>query len=177
MKKNHIKICFIFLLVKITFISCVDGQQNITDNIFKDIHKQRTVYTGNDSINLYEFEIFSLLKFDGISMGMDEYLDFKDEKSKMEFSFSSNMNKYTSEDYYDDKSRLKGKKVTLKFEADNKVLVREIIQGETYKVIFNYLNDNTVARTNIITELNAGYVIVDIIPTNEKFMRQIPFTD
>ncbi len=144
------------------------------NDIYKDIEKSRTVYAGNDSLYLWPFELFSIMTFKNVSeTGLYESLEFIMDKTNSTMAFIDALNKFTYNGNFND-TLWTGNKVIIKLKTIDGVLEREIIKGEKYKVIFAYISDSEVLRTNIGTEHASDYYIVDIIKINEKFQRQIP---
>ena len=154
----------IFLLVVlIVFLSC----RNSEKDFLKDIDTSRVVYTGEDSLMLFPFEMFSNMSYDSTDLGLYQFLIFHDIKTKREFYFGSHINDF---EFYGSGYDV----LTLKLKTLNGEVVREIKKGETYKVIFSYQTDNEMTRDEVpgTDAFSSGYQIVDIKPKGSKFYRQ-----
>lgn len=179
----------IFLLVCTTLLltNCVSKTKNNTTTknksadsvckieIYNDIERHRIIYEGKDSLVLWPFELFSVMKLKQVSIpGLYGSLEFEMDNGDSTIVFIDVLNKYTYDGGFKD-DLWTGKKVILELKTIEGILKREIIKGEKYKVIYAYSNDSEVLRTNIPTEHACGFYIVDIIKLNEKFQRQIPY--
>lgn len=178
---KHIKITFLtsILLLLAFFESAVcQTKKPTTSDLYKNIENVRKVFTGNDSLELHPFEMFSILTFKAINTcamgGEYSILIMESEKYGTSFYFDGLNN-----DFKHDNNEIdcdwKGKKATIFLKTIQDTLKRDIYKNEKYKVIFSYWNDSEVSRTNIPTENNSGYYIVDIIPLTSLFERQKEF--
>jgi hypothetical protein len=67
---------------------------------------------------------------------------------------------------------------TIRLNTYEKPLIRKIIKGRKYKIIYSYRRDDLIHRMKAgsdVAELEApqeGFVIIDIVPYEEKFIRQ-----
>jgi hypothetical protein len=170
------KLIFIFS-VSIGFTITTTGQikKPISADLFKNIEKDRTIFTGNDSVNLYPFELFSIMTFKDIQIcGMWNELIFESEKYNMTFYLHQAINKFSFEGA-DNDCTWKGKKATVSLKTYSTTLIRDIYKNEKYKVIFAYYNDSEIHRAKAATEYISGYYIVDIVPLTRIFERQKDF--
>lgn len=175
---KHIKITFLtsILLLLAFFESAVcQTKKPTTSDLYKNIENVRKIFTGNDSLNLYPFEMFSIMTFKNIeTCGMSSNLIMESEKYNTTIYFDRILNNFT----YDDnviECDWRGKKATIFLKTIRDTLKRDVYKNEKYKVIFSYSNDSEVLRTNVPTEYNSGFYIVDIIPLTSLFERQKKF--
>lgn len=172
---KHIKrTIFISTLLLLAFFKPVFCQTKkpTTSDLYKNIENIRKVFTGNDSLKLYPFEMFSIMTFKNIAIcGMNSSIIMESEKYNTIFSFDEVLNEFK----YDDaviECDWRGKKATIFLKTIRDTLKRDVYKTEKYKVIFSYSNDSEVLRTNVPTEYNSGFYIVDIIPLTSLFERQ-----
>lgn len=156
-----------------------------------DINNLREVVSKKDTVYLWPFELYDTVLFKDVffsSLGDDQiYIDLKgaiisgDYKTDKGLfgSFVNNFEINKNEIFYSSESnsgyKWAGSIIKIKLETIDGILVREIRKGQKYKIIYCFKSDSDTHRTNIPTEHNDGYYIVDIISLNEKFLRQIPF--
>lgn len=148
-------------------------------NVFENIEKYRTVWTGNDSIQLNPFEILVQLKFKDYEFGGlndREYLKFESQDSLADYNSIILFEEETITKKMDFKNgKWIGKSLILRL-TSSKDIHRELIKNKTYNAILAYKSDNTIARSNEPTDaFLLGYYIVDIVVPGHKFQRQIPF--
>jgi hypothetical protein len=178
MKKNLI-ISLLYVCPLFVFTNC--SQENTNDiipiiktigsqdnnELYKNIEKDRLVITGKDTLRLDRFELFSILTFKEISLGMYKSLEFENQNENLSITFDENWNNFTHEEGNNDK-------VFLKLKMFDGILKRELTKGQKYKVIFSFKSDSEALRSNGGSENISGYYIVDIVSLNAKFQRQIP---
>jgi len=167
------KLIFLFLASIGFSITTIGQTKKLTNaDLFKNIEKEKTIFTGNDSVFLYPFELFSIMAFKDIQFcGMGNELIFESEKHNMTFYFHEAINKFSFESA-DNDCTWKGKKATVSLKTHLNTLNRDIYKNEKYKVIFAYYNDSEIHRANAATEYTSGYYIVDIVPLTKIFERQ-----
>jgi hypothetical protein len=172
---KYIKITFLtstlFLLAFFKPAVC-QTKKPTTSDIFKNIENIREVFTGNDSLKLYPFEMFSIMTFKNIAIcGMHSSMIMESEKYNTTFSFDEVLNEFKYDDIMNE-CDWHGKKATIFLKTIQDPLKRDLYRNEKYKVIFSYWNDSEVLRTNVGTEYKSGFYIVDIIPLTSLFERQ-----
>lgn len=179
---SHLAICrlkylVLFLLILIPYKQSeaqvlVRNRQEMLCNV--DV--ERKYRLDNQEITLRPFELFDLVKLDGVWMGLTNTTRFSvlNSSRKIEFHDMVNEFEFDGEPVIDYSEIWKGKKVTFKLNTIGDVVFRQVDIGKTYKVIYAFKSDSEVHRTNIATEYADGYYIVDILPMNTPFPRQIP---
>lgn len=173
------KKCFIiFILVLV--LNNLDAQQRGQDYIsFKTaekelLQKERLIWTGNDNLILYPLEFFDIAIFTGDYGGAAgaEIVTFKilnnvQDNDQISF-FADECEPADGFQYF-----------TFRFKTYDKPLVRKIMKGRKYKIIYSYRRDDLIHRMKTgsdVAELEdpqEGFEIIDIVPYEEKFARQI----
>jgi hypothetical protein len=138
------------------------------------LQKERLIWTGNDNLILYPLEFFDIAFFTGEYVGAagSEVITFKllnvlqaDDKISFFADDCEPSNDFQS--------------FTIRLNTYDKPLIRKIIKGRKYKIIYSYRRDDLIHRMKAgsdVAELEApqeGFVIIDIVPYEEKFIRQI----
>jgi len=173
-----IKWVLIFFLVLV--LNNLYGQKRGQDYIsFKNaekelLQKERLIWTGNDNIILYPLEFYDIAIFTGEYGGAagSEMITFKllnisQQDDKISF-FADDCE--PSSDF---------QSFSIRLNTYDKPLVRKIIKGRKYKIIYSYRRDDLIHRMKAgsdVAELEdpqEGFVIIDIVPYEEKFIRQI----
>lgn len=154
-------------------------------NVFDGMERARVVHTGEDSLFLNPFELFSLMTFKGLSFGVETYIDMKPKGVDTLLLFSDTHTNFRYDNIFDEKMKWSGDEIQVnlptvegnRFGPDSlrHYLRRSVFVGKEYKVIFSYRNDDDVTRTNIPTEMLGGYYIIDILEPGMKFERQKDF--
>lgn len=164
----------LFLFAASNSVFCQTKKPTSAD-LYKNIENIRNVFTGNDSLKLYPFEMFSIMTFKNIAIcGMHSSIIMESEKYNTIFSFDEVLNEFKYDDTVNE-CDWRGKKATVFLKTIRDTLKRDVYKNEKYKVIFSYSNDSEVLRTNVPTEYNSGFYIVDIIPLTSLFERQKEF--
>ena len=141
------------------------------------LQKERLIWTGNDNLILYPLEFFDLVIFTGDYGGAAgaEEITFKIlniNQDAVQISFFAG----------DCEPSQSFNSFILRLETYDKPLVRKIIKGRKYKIIYAYRRDDFIHRMKLgsdVAELeNAqeGFEIIDIVPYEEKFARQFRVT-
>ena len=137
-------------------------------NVFENIEKYRTVWTGTDSLQLNPFEFLVQFKFKNFDYPS---LQFESQDSLAAYNTCVEYNCKFFPFHDDYKNYIwTGKSLILKFNDVN----REILKNETYQAILGYNLEISTAR-NLDPEEYLGYgcyYIIDIVLPGHKFARQ-----
>lgn len=138
------------------------------------LQKERLIWTGNDNLILYPLEFFDIAFFTGEYGGAagSEVITFKllnvrqvDDKISFFADDCEPANDFQS--------------FTITLNTYDKPITRKIIKGRKYKIIYSYRRDDLIHRMKAgsdVAELedsHEGFEIIDIVPYEEKFIRQI----
>jgi hypothetical protein len=141
------------------------------------LQNERLIWTGNDNLILYPLEFFDVAIFTGDYGGAAgaESISFKQMNSYQEDGIL--------EFFADDCEPAEGGTYfTLRLKTYDKPLIRKIVKGRKYKIIYSYRRDDLIHRMktgSYVAELEdpqQGFEIIDIVPFEEKFARQYKAT-
>lgn len=136
------------------------------------IEEERIFQFRNQEVSLGPFELFDLMVFQGIGLGMYTSLMFKATTSQMEIEFNDNLNAFNYDESAYDESVWIGSDVELILDMHGDSLIRNIKKGESYKVIYSFKSDSAIRRAELGACIDDGYYIVDILPIDTPFPRQ-----
>ena len=138
------------------------------------LQSERLIWTGNDNLILYPLEFFDIAIFTGDYGGAAgaEIVTFKilnnvQDNDQISF-FADECEPADGFQYF-----------TFRFKTYDKPLVRKIMKGRKYKIIYSYRRDDLIHRMKTgsdVAELEysqEGFEIIDIVPYEDKFARQI----
>jgi hypothetical protein len=189
--KNYVS--YIILLVSILILFSCNTKNNFKNTllVFPNIHEQRVIITGKDTLNLYEFEFYHLMKFKNYDFGLGEYLEFEiqDTIQSYKVTFENNSSekdtivhinspfRNISFDSFTNEFRVieKNKFILTLHTNNQKKIKRKISTGVTYKVLFSFNVDSNTLRDNLATEYHSGYEIIDIVELDQPFYRQTEY--
>lgn len=127
-----------------------------------NINTFRKVEKHGYTIDLKPFELFDVVTFKGVAMGMFSSLVFEN-KDGDEIHINNT--------YFEENN----KGVSIPLQRVNYVDIAKLLEGEDYKMIYAYWHDDAVSRDNLPTESGSGYFIIDIVPLDEDFLRDTPY--
>ena len=173
---KRLLIIFIQLLVLNNLYGQKKGQDYISFKTAEKelLQKERLIWTGNDNLILYPLEFFDIAFFTGEYGGAagSEVITFKllnvrqvDDKISFFADDCEPANDFQS--------------FTITLNTYDKPITRKIIKGRKYKIIYSYRRDDLIHRMKAgsdvaeLEESHEGFEIIDIVPYEEKFIRQI----
>jgi hypothetical protein len=150
-----------------------------TRDRFDNLSSRRKILIDKSPLTLYPFELFDIMLFEEASSGLTNGLNFIIPETGENVFFDDFNNKigFKDNDFISNedgelvwaKSEVS---IYLKCDCENENLIRKIVKGKRYKVIYSYKSDSELYRFPFATESNEGFYIVDIIEMNEKFERE-----
>ena len=169
-------IIFILVLVLNNLYAQKRGQDYISFKTAEKelLQKERLIWTGNDNLILYPLEFFDIAIFTGDYGGAAgaEIVTFKILNNVQEINqisfFADECEPADGFQYF-----------TFRFKTYDKPLVRKIMKGRKYKIIYSYRRDDLIHRMKTGSDVaehedpQEGFEIIDIVPYEEKFARQI----
>lgn len=148
-------------------------------NLRSRLYENKTIWSGEDSIELYPFEFYTIGIFEGrIDLGMGYPIQFKlTEKNSVDkeiyFDFENIKSRSPKAIEKIDKQGipfLEYNFIDLSFDNG---LIRRLEKGKTYKIIYSYKRDDAIGRvSNFNGCILQGDIIIDIVPFGSKFERQ-----
>ena len=156
-------------------------------NSLSFLDKDRIIYYNSDSIALHPFEHFNIVKFETVEAGAFEnpYVKLKITDTIQSIKLNSGeiikvkvLDSALSFEAENDNSKYEYpysnvSSVQYKFKTDEVPFFRTIEKGKTYKIIYVYQSDIEYHRIDPPSDAyNDGYIILDIVPVEEKFERE-----
>ena len=177
-KLFNMKIFYLFFSFLLSFLVSSAQKKGMDYISFKSaeknlLQKERLIWTGNDNLILYPLEFFDIAVFTGDYGGAAgaEVVTFK--------LLNNNQNDDQITFFADECEPADGLQYFIfRFKTYDKPLVRKIMKGRKYKIIYSYRRDDLIHRMkngSDVAELEdtqEGFEIIDIVPYEEKFARQ-----
>lgn len=142
---------------------------------YKNLENYREIYVDGDSLLLHPFEVYREMKFEGVECGLYFYLVFSDGNPETKILFGDTFTPFSYEGDFDESLNWSGSNATMLLWTLNDTLIKHVVKGQTYKLIYSYKHDDDVLRTNVPMQSFSGYYIIDVALPGQKFERQIPF--
>ena len=140
----------------------------------------RKIMINGKPLVLEPFEMFDVMTFEHVAAGLIESLIMEIPDRGVGIGFHKYTNEIIYEGEYDSEFIGTGNKVIIKLPYVGGEILRSIVKGKKYKVIYTYQSDIVTHRALCYCEPTDGYSIIDIVELTQPFKRELeetPFDD